>query len=249
MPRFAANLSLLWTELPYLDRFAAAADAGFEGAEVLFPYDIAAQDTRRALIAAGLDFVLMNAPPPNYTGGTPGYAALPGPRFERDIRRVLRYTEVLRPRFVHIMSGEAEGADAHATFIANLRHAADQAPEQRFTIEPLNSGTFPGYFLNDYAQAIDILDEVDRPNVGLQYDTFHAQEITGDALACWERVADRAVHIQIGDAPGRGAPGSGALDFAALFEAFRTSGYDGWISAEYKPEGRTEASLDWMTAQ
>lgn len=248
MPRFAANLSLLWTELPYLDRFAAAADAGFEGAEVLFPYDIAAQDTRRAVIAAGLDFVLMNAPPPNYTGGTPGYAALPGDRFGRDIRRVLRYTDVLRPRFVHIMSGNAEGDEARETFVANLRHAADAAPGQMFTIEPLNPGTFPGYFMNDYDLALEVLDAVDRPNVGLQYDTFHAQEITGDALACWERVSDRAVHIQIGDAPGRGVPGNGKLDFGKLFEAFRTSGYDGWISAEYKPEGRTEASLSWMSA-
>ncbi|OWU76034.1 hydroxypyruvate isomerase family protein [Marinibacterium profundimaris] len=248
MPRLAANLSLLWTELPYLERFAAAAEAGFEGVEVLFPYDLAAQETRRALISAGLDFVLMNAPPPNYAGGTPGYAALPGgeDRFARDIRRVLRYAELLRPAVIHVMAGEAEGPQARETFVRNLQAAADTAPGQIFTVEPLNPGSFPGYFLCDYDQAIEILDAVDRPNVGLQYDSFHASEIHGDALAVWSRVAPRVVHVQIGDAPGRGAPGSGSLDFKALFAAIEASGYDGWISAEYQPGTRTEKTLRWM---
>ncbi|MBB95517.1 MAG: hydroxypyruvate isomerase [Rhodobacteraceae bacterium] len=248
MPRFAANLTLLWTELPYLDRFAAAAEAGFTGAEVLFPYDIAAQDTRRALIASGLDFVLMNAPPPNYTGGVPGYAALPGgeDRFSRDIRRVMRYAELLRPAFIHVMAGEAEGPEARAAFVANLKAATAASPDQVFTIEPLNRGSFPGYFLADYDLAIDILDAVGAPNLGLQYDSFHAQEIHGDALAVWERVKTRVAHVQIGDVPGRGAPGSGGIDFPALFGAIGDSGYDGWISAEYQPGMKTEKTLDWM---
>lgn len=249
MPRFAANLSLLWTELPYLERFAAAAAAGFEGVEVLFPYDLAAQETRRALIASGLDFVLMNAPPPNYTGGVPGYGALPGgqARFASDIKRVLRYAELLRPNFIHVMSGQGEGDEARATFIENLQTAADMAPGQVFTVEPLNRGTFPGYFMCDYDLALDVLDAVDRPNVGLQYDSFHSQEIHGDALDVWDRVKSRVVHVQIGDSPGRGAPGSGKVDFAALFAAIDDSGYDGWISAEYHPGMKTEKTLDWMT--
>lgn len=248
MPRFAANLSLLWTELPYLERFPAAAEAGFEGAEVLFPYELAAQETRRALIASGLHFVLMNAPPPNYTGGTPGFAALPGgqKRFAGDIRRVLRYAGLLRPSFIHVMSGIGEGPEARATFVENLQVAADLAPDQVFTVEPLNRGSFPDYFMCDYDLALDVLDAVDRPNVGLQYDSFHAQEIHGDALAVWDRVKSRAVHVQIGDSPGRGAPGSGAIDFRALFAAIDNSGYAGWVSAEYHPGTRTEKTLNWM---
>ncbi|MEM8728690.1 MAG: TIM barrel protein [Pseudomonadota bacterium] len=250
MPRFAANLSLLWTELPYLERFQAAADAGFSGAEVLFPYELAAQETRRALVSAGLDFVLMNAPPPNYTGGTPGFAALPGgeARFARDIGRVMRYADLLRPKFIHVMSGTGDGPEARATFVANLQTAADTAPRQIFTIEPLNSTTFPDYFLDDYDLALEILDEIDRPNVGLQYDSFHSQVIMGDALGMWERVKHLAVHAQIGDAPDRGTPGSGTIDFPALFAAIDESGYSGWVSAEYKPDGRTEKSLGWFKA-
>ncbi|WP_428927064.1 hydroxypyruvate isomerase family protein [Marinibacterium sp. SX1] len=248
MPRFAANLSLLWTELPYLDRFAAAAEAGFDGVEVLFPYEFAAQETRRALISAGLDFVLMNAPPPNYTGGVPGYGALVGgeDRFARDIRRVLRYAELLRPDHIHVMAGEGDGADARATFVRNLQLAADTAPGQAFTIEPLNRGSFPGYFLADYDLALDIIAAVDRPNLGLQYDTFHATEIHGDALAVWDRVAPHVTHAQIGDAPGRGAPGSGHVDFRAIFAAMDDSGYAGWVSAEYQPGIKTEKTLGWM---
>ena len=251
MPRFAANLSLLWTELPYLERFAAAADAGFEGVEVLFPYEFAAQETRRALISAGLDFVLMNAPPPNYAGGVPGYAALPGgeARFARDIRRVMRYADLLRPAFIHVMAGEGEGPEARDAFVANLAMAADAAPEQAFTIEPLNRESFPGYFLADYQQALEILDAVGRPNLGLQYDSFHATEIHGDALKVWEQVRHRVTHAQIGDAPGRGAPGSGSIDFAALFAAIDDSGYDGWISAEYLPGTRTDKTLGWMKSR
>ncbi|MGV6849635.1 MAG: hydroxypyruvate isomerase family protein [Marinibacterium sp.] len=248
MPRLAANLSLLWSELPFLDRFAAAADAGFAGAEILFPYDIAAGEVRRALLASGLDFVLMNAPPPNYTGGQPGYAALPGgaARFQHDIRRVLRYADVLKPRLIHVMAGEAEGSEARAVFVENLRFAADAAPHQGFSIEPLNPVNFSGYFLNDYGQALEILADVDRPNVGLQYDSFHAQMISGDAGAVWRAVGPHVVHVQVGDAPGRGAPGSGEVDFPGLFDAIAGSGYAGWISAEYKPAGRTEAELGWM---
>ena len=247
--RFAANLSLLFTELPYAERFTAAAEAGFTGAEVLFPYDVAAKETQQALKRAGLDFVLMNAPPPNYTGGTPGFAAFPGgqERFRHDMRRVLRYAEVLRPGLIHVMPGHTRDPAAFDTFVENLTWLADTAPGQGFTIEPLNQGDQPGYFLDDYALAARVLDAVDRPNVGLQYDCYHAQVIHGDALAVWREYGARAVHVQIGDAPGRTEPGRGTVDFAGLFGALAESGYDGWISAEYKPTTkRTESSLEWL---
>ncbi len=249
MPRFAANLSLLFAELPYLDRFPAAAQAGFTAVEILFPYDLAAKETRRALLSSGLDLALINAPPPNYTGGQPGYAAVPGggPRFQSDIRRVLRYASVLRPRMIHIMSGYSSDPGAFACFVENLQWAADFAPDQQFTIEPLNPISQPDYYLNDYDLAAEVLDRVDRPNVGLQYDSFHAQMIHGDALAVWHRFQPRIVHAQIGAAPDRSEPGRGEMDFPALFAAMDQSGYDGWVSAEYTPSTqRTQDSLAWM---
>jgi hydroxypyruvate isomerase len=250
MPRFAANISLLFTELPYLDRFAAAAEAGFTAVEILFPYDLAAKETRRALLANGLELVLINAPPPNYTGGTPGYGAVPGgeAQFEYDINRVLRYADELRPGLIHLMAGYCKGSEAQVTFVRNLQWAADRAPEQGFTIEPLNPGDQPGYFLDDYDLAAQILAEVDRPNVGLQYDSYHAQVIHGDAAEIWDRFGAQAVHVQLGSAPVRSEPAAGPIDFPALFKAIDESGYNGWVSAEYNPTtARTQDSLHWMT--
>ncbi|WP_170789491.1 hydroxypyruvate isomerase family protein [Ruegeria lacuscaerulensis] len=249
MPKFAANISLLFTELPYLDRFQAAAEAGFQAVEILFPYEPAAKETRRALLANGLDLVLINAPPPNYTGGEPGYAAVPGgeARFQSDIRRVMRYADVLKPGLIHIMSGYCAGPDALKTMVENLKWAADFAPKQHFTIEPLNPVSQPNYFLNDYYLAAKVLALVDRPNIGLQYDSFHAHMIHGDALDVWHRFHHIVTHAQIGAAPDRSEPGRGPTDFAALFEAFDEMGYSGWVSAEYTPStAQTFNSLDWV---
>lgn len=251
MPKFAANLSMLFAELPYLDRFSAAADAGFQAVEILYPYEFAAKETQRALLANGLELLLINAPAPNYTGGEPGYAALPGgsDRFERDIRRVLRYAEMLRAQRIHVMAGYAKGTAARDTFVRNLRWAADFAPYQQFTIEPLNSGDFPDYFLDDYELAVEILDEVARHNVTLQYDAYHAQMIHGDALGVWNAFGHRASHVQFAAAPARCEPGRGPVDFEALFDAIDASGYKGWVSAEYTPSTpRTESSLTWLPA-
>ncbi len=202
MPRFAANISLLFAELPYLDRFAAAADAGFKAVEILYPYDVAAKHTCRALLANGLELALINAPPPNYTGGTPGYGAVPGgeARFEHDMRRVLRYAGELRVGLVHVMAGYCKGSEARACFIRNL-----------------------------------------------QYDSYHAQRIHGDAAQVWDRFASIVHHVQLGAAPDRSEPAQGLVDFPALLKAIDDSGYKGWISAEYTPSTkRTKDSLAWM---
>jgi hydroxypyruvate isomerase len=244
----AANLSHLWPELPYLDRFAAASAAGFEGVEVLFPYDVPAKETQRALLRGGLKMVLINAPPPNYTGGARGVAAVPKgeARCAQDIRRACRYAHELRVPMVHVMSGVASGAQAKATMIANLRHAAQTAPDGiTLTLEPLCAQAQPDYFLNDYALAAEIIATVDAPNLKLQFDSFHAQMIHGDAVAIYEQYHDLVAHVQIGDTPDRGAPLSGEVDFSRLFEAMRAHGYDGWVSGEYTPGPSTEMTLDW----
>ena len=152
MAHFAANLTYLFTELPMQQRFAAARRAGFQGVEILFPYDIAARDLSRAAIAAGLEFVLMNPPPPNWAGGPRGFAAVPGgeERFRRDFDRALRYAQVLRSRHIHVMAGAAEGATARQTYLNNLAWACDRAPHASLTIEPLNPLDMPGYFLADF---------------------------------------------------------------------------------------------------
>ena len=137
---------------------------------------------------------------------------------------------------------------AQQTFVRNLQWAADLAPQQQFTIEPLNSGDQPGYFLDDYNLAVEVLQTVNRPNVGLQYDTYHAQMIHGDAAQVWETYSAHVVHVQIGAVPARSEPGTGPMDFEALFAAFDASGYAGWVSAEYIPTTkRTEDSLGWMS--
>ena len=249
MLRFAANLTHLWAELPYLDRFDAAAEAGFKAVEVLFPYDVPAPETQKALRRNGLEMVLLNAPGPNYAGGPRGFAALPGgeARFDFDMRRAVRYAQALGADLIHVMSGVAGGADAKATMIANLKRAADGLPDGlSLLLEPLNGLAQPGYFLSSYDLAAEILDAVGMPNVGLQYDSYHAQVITGDALGTFQTMLPLIRHIQIGDAPARTPPGTGEIDFGALFATIDASGYEGWISAEYTPDGRTETGLGWM---
>jgi hydroxypyruvate isomerase len=248
MPKFAANLTMLFTEFPELERYEAAAAAGFDRVEVLFPYDLPAQETRRELLRHGLSLALINCPPPNYTGGARGFAAQPGlsERFQRDFRRTLRYAEMLKADVVHIMAGAAEGPEARATFVDNLKWACAFAPKQQLTIEPINDVDMPGYFLNDFDLAAEILDEVDAPNLALQFDTYHAYRIHGDVLACWDKHKARVKHIQIGGLPDRHEPlKSKHLDYPAFFEMLDASGYDGTVSAEYTPLKRTDQGLGW----
>lgn len=249
MFKYAANLSLLWPELHYLDRFEAAAQAGFNAVEILFPYDLAVKETKAALDANDLELVLINAPPPNYTGGPRGFAAEPemSARFEKDITRAFRFAEALGASFIHVMAGTAEGPAAQAMMVRNLSWAAARAPEgMTLTLEPLNPQSMPGYFLNNYDLAANILSAIDAPNVALQYDSFHAQMIHGDAVATFERHRDLVAHVQFGDAPDRSPPGSGTVDFPALLDAMKTAQYVGWVSGEYHPGAKTEKTLDWM---
>ena len=248
MPRLAANISLLFAELPFMDRFRAAARAGFEGVEILFPYDYPAGEIRAALDANELELALINAPPPGPGAAFPG---LPGgaARFRDTMERVLDTAAVLRPGAIHVMAGYTDDPRAEDSFTANLQWLCDRAPDQPFTIEPLNPGDQPGYVLTDYDLAARILRRADRSNLGLQFDSYHAHLIHGDALAIWRRHAPRIRHVQLGAPPGRSEPrlDRGPVDFPALFAEIAASGYDGWIGAEYHPgTAATGDSLGWM---
>ncbi len=251
MPKFCANLSMLFTEVPLLERPLAAKLAGFDAIEVLFPYDENAAELGVAIARAGLPLALINCPPPNYTDpdGPRGFAAVPAEqqRFQRAFRRAHRYAGALGAEFLHVMSGVAEGADARQVFVENLTWAAAFAPKQKITIEPINTDDMPGYFLNDFDLAMEILDEVDAPNVYLQFDAYHAAKITGDVLGTWEKVRARVAHIQVGSVPDRHEPEGGGFDYPAFFKALDKQKYKGWVSGEYRPRGRTEDNLSWIS--
>lgn len=236
MIRFAANLTLLYPDLPALDRPARAAAEGFDGVEILFPYDRGTGDW-----AAVLDrpLALINTPPGDWAGGERGFAAVPGAedRFRTGFDRALDYAYRLGAGRLHVMAGCATGPAAEETFLRNLDWAATQAGGLPLTIEPLNPGDMPGYFLNDFDQAARLLDRLGRPGVGLQFDLWHAQRITGDAAACWARHGARATHVQIAGLATRHAPDAAAL---AVIPAIAAR-FDGWISAEHHP-----APADWL---
>lgn len=248
MPKFCANLTWLFTELPFLERFAAAKDAGFDAVEVLSPYDVNAQDIVNELARYELQMVLINCPPPNYTGGDQGWAAVPGleDRFRSDFKRSLRYAKTLGAQHLHIMSGMAEGDAAKATLIDNLRWAAAEAPTQSLTIEPINNDTLPGYFMNDFDLGKEVVMAVSAPNLRLQFDAFHAAKITGDVMGTWQAVRDVTVHVQVAQMPDRGEPDQGEIDYPAFFAALDAAGYSGWVAGEYKPRQTTVDGLGWL---
>ncbi|PCD77976.1 hydroxypyruvate isomerase family protein [Pseudothioclava arenosa] len=248
MLKFSANLSLLFSELPFMERFAAAKAAGFDAVEVQFPYDGPAQEMRDELVIHVLPLVVINAPPPNYTGGPRGFAAVPGQeaRFRSDFRRVLRYAQVLKPLHLHVMAGASDAPEARACFIENLRWACAEAPNHSFLIEPINRGDMPGYFLADYDLAAEVIAEVGAPNLGLQFDFYHAQKITGDAQAAWARHGGATRHVQIAQTPQRSEPDAGEIDYPAVFAGLKAGGYAGYIGAEYIPAETTEAGIGWL---
>lgn len=248
MPKFCANLTWLFKELPFLERFEAAKEAGFDAVEVLFPYDVNAQDVVNQLSRFDLKMALINCPPPNYTGGEPGWAAVPAlqDRFRRDFTRALRYAKTLGAHHLHIMAGVAHGDAAKATFIENLRWAAATAPQQSLTIEPINPDDMPGYFLNDFELAAEIIAATDAPNVRLQFDAYHAAKINGDVFGTWDRMREHVVHVQVAQTPDRSEPNAGAIDYPAFFARLDADGYDGWVSGEYEPRGTTVRGCGWI---
>jgi 2-dehydrotetronate isomerase len=249
MPRFAANLSFLFTELPFLDRFEAAAAAGFKAVEFMFPYDWPAREIRTRLEANGLALVLFNLQPGDWARGERGLAALAGREgeFGKAACLALDYAEALGCPRLHAMAGLVAHGAERAMFVRNLRAAARLAAPLgvEVLIEPINPRDMPGYFLTRTADARDILAEVDEPNVGLQLDLYHRHVSEGDVETAIATFAPLVRHYQVASPPDRGEPDRGELDYARLFELIDRSGYDGWIGCEYKPRGDTRAGLAW----
>lgn len=252
MPNFAANLSTLFTELPFLDRFAAAQKAGFRAVEFQAPYDFAVGEIAAHAEAAGVKIVLFNAPMGNAKAGERGFGAQPGREtdFDASIAKALDYARVLDCRQIHVLAGleSAEGrVQQEAVYVANLQRAAVKAAAQGVTllIEPLNRRDNPGYLLNTTRDAIAILDRVAQTNVALQFDLYHCQISEGDLAQHITDLKGRYPHVQIANVPGRHEPGRGEIDFAFLFDLFDEIGYGGWIGCEYRPKHGTLASLRW----
>lgn len=248
MPKFAANLTMLFTEVASLDRPSLAAQAGFDGVEVLFPYDIALSDWQSAL--NGMPVALINTPPGDWALGARGFAAVPGAesQFRESFARAVDYANGMGAGLIHVMAGVAKGAEAEQTFFENLSWAAGQVPDLALTIEPLNIDDMPAYFLNDFDQAGRILDDLALPNVGLQFDLWHAARIHGDATAVWARHQSRVNHIQIAGFPNRNEPGGGGFDLTALCAEVDAMARPIWISGEYRPARATVHGLNWLTA-
>ena len=254
MPRFAANLSMMYTEVPFLDRFAAAAADGFEAVEYLFPYEHEPAEIAARLKAHGLTQALFNLPPGDWAAGDRGMACHPGreAEFAASVEQALPYAQATGCRRLHAMAGLLPaGADvqqARASYVANLRKAAARLAPHGITllIEPINTRDMPGYFLNWQQQAHDILAEVGAPNLKVQMDFYHCQIMEGDLVRRLQRHFAGVGHVQIAGVPDRHEPDRGEVRFEAMFEALDALGYDGWIGCEYRPAGATSAGLGWL---
>ncbi|GAC1533776.1 MAG: hydroxypyruvate isomerase family protein [Candidatus Velthaea sp.] len=251
MPKFAANLTMMFNEVPFLDRFAAAAQAGFRAVEFLSPYEHPAAEVAARLHAAKLTQALFNTPPGNMAAGDRGMASIVGreEEFRGGAQRAVEYALALDCKLVHVMAGRADAGDpkAVACYIENVRHVADlMAPHgRRVVLEPINHRDIPGFFLNTTSQARELIERIDRPNVALQLDLYHAQITEGDLEHKIRDLAPITAHVQIAGNPARNEPSVGEVNYEYLFEVLDASGFSGWIGCEYKPAGGTVAGLGW----
>ena len=256
MPRFAANLTMLFTEQPFMERFEAAARNGFKAVEYLFPYAYDAQELAAALRTNGLQQVLHNLPAGDWDAGERGIACHPDrvQEFRDGVPRAIAYATALGCPRVNCLAGKVPAGvsaeQARATFVDNLRYAASalQAAGIELLIEPINPFDIPGFFLTRTDQALALIDEVDSSNLRVQYDIYHAQRTEGELANTLKQHLPRIGHIQLADNPGRGEPGTGEINYAWLFKHIDAIGYDGWIGCEYKPRTKTEEGLGWREA-
>jgi 2-dehydrotetronate isomerase len=252
MPRFAANLTMMFTEVPFLDRFEAAAKAGFTSVEFLFPYDHPPEEIGKRLHGNGLTQALFNLPPGNWEAGEKGFAALPD-RFDdlkKSLATALPYAQATGVKRVHLMAGIASRSDAKAVeaFYKSVATAAEffSAHGLDVVIEPINARNVPGYFLNDFGFARDLINELKIPNLKLQFDIYHCQIIHGDVTMRLREMMPIIGHIQIASIPSRNEPDGEELNYPFLFAELDRLGYDGFVGCEYNPRGKTTDGLAWF---
>ena len=256
MTKFAANLSMLFTEAPFPDRFAPAAEAGFRGVEYLFPYAFQKDDIAERLHKNGLTQVLFNLPAGNWEAGERGIACHPDrvSEFQDGVGAAIDYAKALSCTQVNCLAGivpaGVDASVAHQTLAENLKFAASKLKDAGITLlaEPVNTYDIPGFFLNRSAQAIALFDEVGSLNLKLQYDIYHMQRMEGELANTIERLLPRIAHLQLADNPGRNEPGTGEINYPFLLNFIGRLGYDGWIGCEYKPRHGTKEGLGWMHA-
>jgi hydroxypyruvate isomerase len=252
MPKFAANLSMMFNEWDFLDRFDAAAEAGFEAVEYLFPYEFAAEAIAERLRRNRLTQALFNMPPGDWAAGERGLAALPG-RFvdvKDGVAKALEYAAATGAKRLHLMAGNAaSGAeDARAAYRQSVEYAARALAEGdvALLLEPINSRNMPGYFLNDFGHAAALIRQLALPNVKLQFDIYHRQIMHGDVVKALEAMLPIIGHVQVASVPDRHEPGTGELNDAFVFAALDRLGYDGFVGCEYIPAGKTLDGLQWF---
>lgn len=253
MPRFSANLSMLYTEHGFLDRFRAAADDGFKAVEYIGPYEESPDMVARALNAGGLTQALFNLPTGDWAGGERGIASLPGRQdeFRAGVTKAVTYAKALNCTQVNCLAGIVpEGAEAahEDVLIENLKYASDTLAQAdiRLLVEPINTRDIPGFALSTTDQWERIASRVNAPNLWLQYDFYHMQIMQGDLIPTFLRLQSRIAHVQIADTPGRHEPGTGEIDHSFLFKSLDAAGYSGWVGCEYKPLADTTEGLGWM---
>jgi hydroxypyruvate isomerase len=252
MPRLAANLSMMFNEVPFLDRFALAAKSGFKGVEFLFPYDFPASELKLRLDDNGLTQALFNMPPGDWNAGERGVASLPGRQseFREGVLKALDYAGILGCGLVHAMAGipkDVHPVTAAAIYAENLAWAAERAASQgvKVVIEPINHRDMPGFHLNTMAQGAAVVQAIGFNRLGLQFDVYHCQVTEGDITRRMEQFMPVISHMQIADVPARNEPGTGEIGWAFVLKRMDELGYQGWVGCEYRPKGDTVAGLAW----
>ena len=252
MPRFAANLSMMFNEHAFLDRFRAAAAQGFKAVEFLFPYDYAPGEVAAQLVSNNLKQALFNLPPGDWAKGERGIACLPDRKdeFRASVAKALPYAEATGVKRLHLMSGHGNRSDAAAlaAYKDALRYACSEAGPKgiNILIEPINGRDMPGYFMNDFTFAADLIAELGLPNLRLQYDIYHRQILHGDVMKSLEALMPIIDHVQTASVPKRNEPGTGELDDTKIFTQLDVLGYEGYIGCEYRPAGDTAQGLKWL---
>ncbi|TKC19316.1 hydroxypyruvate isomerase family protein [Robertmurraya kyonggiensis] len=249
---FSVNVSTIFTEFPFLERFKKAKEAGFQYVECQFPYDFEVEEIQEAIANEQLTLTLINLPPGNWAKGDRGLAVdyMRVEEFRQSVEKGITYATALGVKKIHCMAGVPIERDvARGAYVKNIQYAGEKLAEHGITllIEPINPFDMPGYYLSNLHDSVQILKEIALPNVKLQYDFYHIQRMHGNLIANFEQYFDYIGHIQIADTPGRHEPGTGEIHFENIFSMIELSGYEGFVGLEYTPKGRSEDSFKWIS--